>query len=116
MHQTAVSLQAYSSNRDPTRFHDATSFLPERWLADSSTNPKSPFYLDDRDGVQPFSVGPRSCLGQRLAWAEMQLILAKLLVSFDFEAVREKQWRWEDLRTFLLVEKKPLEVRVRLAA
>lgn len=60
-------------------------------------------------------MGPQSCLGQHLAWAEMRLILTKLLVNFDFEAVEGKQLRWEELRTFLLVEKRPLEVRVRLA-
>ncbi|KAI2893052.1 hypothetical protein CBS76997_1771 [Aspergillus niger] len=112
---TAVSLQAYTLNRDPSRFHAASSFLPERWLPDASSNPNSNFYQDDRHAVQPFSMGPRSCLGQYLAWAEMRLILTKLLVNFDFEAVEGKQLRWEELRTFLLVEKRPLEVRVRLA-
>ncbi|PYI08317.1 cytochrome P450 [Aspergillus sclerotiicarbonarius CBS 121057] len=112
---TPVSLQAYSLNRDPLRFHAAASFIPERWLSDASTNPASPFYHDDRPAVQPFSMGPRSCLGQHLAWAEMRLILSKLLLSFDFEAVNGKRLRWEELRTFLLVEKRPLEVRVRLA-
>nr|XP_001393034.2 cytochrome P450 [Aspergillus niger CBS 513.88] len=113
--QTAVSLQAYTLNRDPSRFHAASSFLPERWLPDASSNPNSNFYQDDRHAVQPFSMGPQSCLGQHLAWAEMRLILTKLLVNFDFEAVEGKQLRWEELRTFLLVEKRPLEVRVRLA-
>ncbi|RAK82729.1 cytochrome P450 [Aspergillus fijiensis CBS 313.89] len=112
---TSVSLQAYTLNRDPSRFHAATSFCPERWLADASSNPDSPFYHDDRRAVQPFSMGPRNCLGQHLAWAEMRLILAKLLLAFDFEAVEGKQLQWEELRTFLLVEKRPLEVRVRLA-
>ncbi|KAK6813703.1 hypothetical protein RU639_010291 [Aspergillus parasiticus] len=112
---TPVSLQAYTLNRDPSGFHAAASFIPERWLPDSSINPDSPFYHDDRRAVQPFSMGPRSCLGQHVAWAEMRLILAKLLASFDFEAVDGKRLQWEELRTFLLVEKQPLEVRVRLA-
>ncbi|KAJ5672587.1 cytochrome P450 [Penicillium longicatenatum] len=111
---TPVSLQAYALNRDPNAFFDATSFHPERWLPDASS-PKSVFFNDDRRAVQPFSMGPRACLGQHLAWAEMQLILAKLLVSFDFEAVKNKRLRWEDLRTFLLVEKRPLDVRIKLA-
>ncbi|GKZ35393.1 hypothetical protein AbraIFM66950_006022 [Aspergillus brasiliensis] len=114
--QTSVSLQAYTLNRDPSRFHAASSFIPERWLPDSLNNSNSPFYHDDRQAVQPFSMGPRSCLGQHLAWAEMRLILSKLLVSFEFEAVEGKRLQWEELRTFLLVEKRPLEVRVRLAA
>lgn len=53
-------------------------------------------------------------MGQHLAWAEMRLIMAKLLWTFDFEAVEDKRLRWEDLRTFLLVEKKPVSVRMRI--
>lgn len=51
-------------------------------------------------------------MGQHLAWAEMRLVLAKLIWNFDFAAVPEKLVKWEDLRTFLLVEKKPLFARV----
>ncbi|KAJ5524738.1 hypothetical protein N7494_011388 [Penicillium frequentans] len=111
---TPVSLQAYALNRDPNTFYDAISFHPERWLPEASSS-RSVFFNDDRRAVQPFSVGPRACLGQHLAWAEMQLILAKLLVAFDFEAIEHKRLRWEDLRTFLLVEKRPLDVRMKLA-
>ncbi|KAJ5948821.1 cytochrome P450 [Penicillium verhagenii] len=110
---TPVSLQAYTLNRDPKSFHEASSFHPERWLPDALSR-KSVFFDDDRRAVQPFSAGPRACLGQHLAWAEMQLILGKLLVAFDFEAIAGKRLRWEDLRTFLLVEKRPLDVRIKL--
>ncbi|KDB21411.1 hypothetical protein H109_06659 [Trichophyton interdigitale MR816] len=110
---TAVSIQAYTLNRDPSFFHSATSFIPERWLPEASTNPKSPFYKDQRNAVQPFSVGPRECLGQHLAWAELRLILARLVWAFDFEAVEGKKLIWEELRTFLLVEKKPIQVRIK---
>lgn len=101
-------------NRRPDYFHDATSFIPERWLAEASSNPDSPFYDDHRQGFRPFSTGPRDCLGQHLAWAEMRLIMAKLLWNFDFKSVPGKLLKWEDLRTFLLVEKKPAFVRVGL--
>ncbi|KAL7793172.1 cytochrome P450 [Trichoderma ceciliae] len=111
---TPVSIQAYAMNRDPTRFHSATSFVPERWLPDARTDPESPFFHDRLQAVQPFSDGPRACLGQHLAWAEMRLILSKLLWVFDFEVVEDRKMRWEDLRTFLLVEKKPIEVRAKL--
>jgi cytochrome P450 len=51
-------------------------------------------------------------MGIHIAWAEMRLILAKLLFEFDFRYIHGKQLQWEELRTFLLVEKRPLEVRV----
>nr|AVY05535.1 cytochrome P450 monooxygenase [Nodulisporium sp.] len=109
---TAVSIQAYSMNRNPEYFYKASLFLPERWLPDAMADPLSPFSHDRREAVQPFSVGPWSCLGQNLAWAEMRLILAKLLWTFDFEAGNRLDW--ENLKTFLLVEKKPIEVKMRV--
>ncbi|KAF2203657.1 cytochrome P450 [Delitschia confertaspora ATCC 74209] len=111
---TPVSIQAYTMYRDPAYFHASTSFHPERWLPAAKSDPKSPFFHDNRQAVQPFSVGPRNCLGQNLAWAEMRLILGKLLWTFDVEAVKGKELKWEDLRTFLLVEKKPIDIRLRL--
>ena len=53
-------------------------------------------------------------MGQHLAWAEMRLIMASLIWNFDFSSVPGKQLRWEDLRTFLLVEKKPALVNMGL--
>ncbi|SPQ27093.1 67ae26ce-880a-443c-9037-8ef0263fdfe6 [Thermothielavioides terrestris] len=115
---TAVSIQAYALNREARYFHRPDSFLPERWLPEASADPASPFFGDQRDALHPFSLGPRSCLGQHLAWAEMRLILAKLLWTFDFSAPQDRaKWlKWEDLRTFALVEKRPILVRMKLRA
>lgn len=100
-------------NRDPTLFRSATTFIPERWLH-SASDPASPYFNDQRDALQPFTVGPRACMGKHLAWAELRLILTNLLLAFDFEPGSPKL-TWEDLRTFLLVEKKPLQVVIKEA-
>jgi hypothetical protein len=50
-------------------------------------------------------------MGKHLAWAEMRLILCKILWTFDVEPAG-KAAKWEELRTFLLVEKKPIEFRL----
>ncbi|KAF2470248.1 cytochrome P450 [Lindgomyces ingoldianus] len=113
---TRVSIQAYSLHRNPSCFHAASSFIPERWLAENSENMDSPFFNDRRDAVQTFSVGPQACMGKGLAWAEMQLILAKFFWNFDMSAVEGEKLRWEDLRTFLLVEKRPIRVVLKVRA
>ncbi|KAK5991781.1 Cytochrome P450 monooxygenase lcsI [Cladobotryum mycophilum] len=115
---TSVAIQAYTMNRDPAHFHEPDSFLPERWLPGSNDAPDSPFRDDRRQAMQAFSLGPRSCVGQPLAWAELRLIVSKLVWAFDMEAVaeREKRVRWEDLRVFVLVEKRPIEIRMRARA
>ena len=50
-------LAAYSSTAN---FRNPESFVPERWLPESGA-----FSADEvRDVVQPFSMGPRDCLGR----------------------------------------------------
>ncbi|KAM7201352.1 cytochrome P450 [Rhypophila sp. PSN 637] len=111
---TPVSIQAYTMNRREDYFHAATSFRAERWLEDARSDPSSPFFSDRREALKPFSIGLRNCLGQHLAWAEMRLILAKLVWNFDIGVVAGRKIRWEDLRTFLLVEKKPIVTKLGL--
>ena len=56
-------------------------------------------------------MGPRSCIGQKLAWAETRLVLARLLWQFDIEGVDVGEWA--EQKTFTLWEKAPLLVRLR---
>ena len=37
--------------------------------------------------LMPFSLGPRICIGNKLAMAEMRLVLASLLQKFNFSLV-----------------------------
>lgn len=53
------------------------------------TRDRAPFARDRREGVQPFSSGPRACLGGVLARGVLALVLARLLFAFDVEAVRD---------------------------
>lgn len=87
------------------------TFIPERWLLSSITDPSSPFYRDHRDVVQPFSVGPRACLGKGLAYNEMRVILARLFWNFDLELCAESM-EWDQQYTYTLWEKRPLMCRL----
>ena len=94
----------------PSKWIDSDTFLPERWLSDAPSR----YAADDRDFFQPFNVGPRSCLGKNLAWAEMNVIFAKTVLAFDMEwSERNKEvGDWRDQKTYLLNEKKPLYVKL----
>ncbi|KAF2876693.1 cytochrome P450 [Massariosphaeria phaeospora] len=111
---TYVSLCAQALFLDPTRFHDPDHFHPERWLPEAIKDPGSPFYDDDRNAVQPFSVGPRSCIGRPLALAEARLILARLIWAFDVEAADTKAGAlvWEEQPLFGLIDKQSFEVNL----
>ncbi|KAJ3494886.1 hypothetical protein NLG97_g3787 [Lecanicillium saksenae] len=92
--------------RDPAHFAEPDAFIPERWLGDSR------FAGDKRNVFLPFGNGPRDCIAQNLAYAEMRLILAKLLWNFDISLADESR-DWESKsRIFMVYQKEPLYISI----
>ena len=87
-----VGVNHFACYHDPRNFHRPLDFLPDRWLPECH---EEMFKGDYRNCFQPFSFGPRNCLGKNLAWAEMRLIAAKLLFRFDLE-LNERSRRWAE--------------------
>ncbi|TLD11447.1 hypothetical protein PspLS_11952 [Pyricularia sp. CBS 133598] len=87
-------------------FRDANKFVPERWLGD----PK--YESDCREASQPFSVGPRDCLGKNLAYGEMRIILTRLIWNFDMR-LADDSLNWHDgQKVYILWFKPPLNVHL----
>jgi len=103
---TAVSVNQYTTYHSPTNFIEPNSFIPERFLGD----PK--FDLDKKDALQPFSVGPRNCLGRNLAYAEMRLILARVIWNFDMELAEDSR-HWDQQKIYIIWQKNPLHVSLK---
>ncbi|KAK4955890.1 hypothetical protein LTR10_006829 [Elasticomyces elasticus] len=108
---TSVSVSVIGACHDPANFHRPEDFVPERWLDDAPDE----FANDDRSAHRPFVEGTRNCIGRNLAYAEMKLILAKVLWHFDFELMSDKTGDWFDQKAWALWDKKPLYVKVREA-
>ncbi|KAF3764123.1 hypothetical protein M406DRAFT_291163 [Cryphonectria parasitica EP155] len=103
---TRVSVHPYAAYHSSANFKNPELFAPERWLGDDT-------YKDDkRDVLQPFSFGPRNCIGQNLAWHQMRLIAATLLSKFDLELCEESR-EWIYSKVYTMWEKTPLKVRMR---
>ncbi|KAJ5292005.1 hypothetical protein N7478_001256 [Penicillium angulare] len=112
---TRLSVHHSAAYWSPINFHEPQSFIPERWLPNVKNDPSSPFFSDRRDVMQPFSVGPRNCIGKNLAYAEIRMILARVLWNFDMELCQESQ-AWKDQRTYILWDKPPLMCKLKLRA
>ncbi|KAK5168273.1 uncharacterized protein LTR77_006842 [Saxophila tyrrhenica] len=96
-----IGVHQLATYRMPEHFKNAYEFHPERWLND-------PEYKDDSlDALEPFSVGPRNCLGKNLAWHEMRVLLVTVLLHFDLK-LSEDSKTWSDQKIYTLWEKKPL--------
>ncbi|OKL57586.1 hypothetical protein UA08_07275 [Talaromyces atroroseus] len=102
---TIVSIPHFANYHSETNFRHADKFIPERHLDD-------PRFISDRKEVlQPFSFGPRNCIGRNLANIEMRLILCKVVFNFDME-LAEPQIDWMDQNAYAFWEKQPLMVRL----
>ncbi|XP_005099849.3 cytochrome P450 3A19 [Aplysia californica] len=76
--QTTVAVAMYALGRDPNVYKDPEEIKPERWIPSS----------EERDVVNPFAFvpfgwGQRSCIGRRIAMANVQLLLVELLRRFQ---------------------------------
>lgn len=71
---TTVSVYSWAATHSETNFTEPESFIPERWMEDKGEK----YTADRKDASQPFSLGPRGCIGKHLSYMEMRLILATL--------------------------------------
>jgi len=63
-------------------------------------------------------MGPRNCVGKSLAWAEMKLIVAKLVWNFDMEFCEGTKERWEPekQKVFVFWDKPKMKIKLKKRA
>ncbi|XP_055638015.1 cytochrome P450 4d1-like [Toxorhynchites rutilus septentrionalis] len=72
-----IIIMPFSMGRDPEYFPEPEKFLPERFAVETSAEKANPYrYV-------PFSAGPRNCIGQKFAIAEIKSLAAKTVRQFE---------------------------------
>ena len=77
---------------------DADEFVPERWVNGDIVELKKYFFS--------FAAGSRFCIGYNFAMMEMRLVLASLLLNFEFEIVENQDLQIVHFITLSLRTKK----------
>ncbi|KAK3687929.1 cytochrome P450 [Podospora appendiculata] len=102
---TTVSTNPVAAGLSSANWTNPYEFRPERWLGKEKG--------DRLDAAQPFSLGPRGCLGRNLAWAELSTIISKLYFTYDLELLnKDLDWHRESRMATLWI-KPELRVRVK---
>ncbi|KAJ5309062.1 hypothetical protein N7508_004441 [Penicillium antarcticum] len=102
---TIVSVSHLAASHSPVNYTDPEQFIPERHLGDAR------YENDSKLAMQPFSFGPRNCIGRNLAYVEMRIILARMIFNFDME-LEQPGHNWLEQDCFLLWDKPSLMVKL----
>ena len=102
----AIAVDVLSLHYDPQYWgDDVNEFNPLRFLPEIKRHPA--VYL-------PFGLGPRMCVGMRLALIEMKLTLAKLVSKYDVVKTAETPDRLEyiEMQGVVRHPKTPFKVKI----
>ncbi|KAK5192726.1 hypothetical protein LTR99_010396 [Exophiala xenobiotica] len=82
---TTISAPTYNLHHNHELFRRADEFIPERWIATEAFGADETERQNLKDFVIPFSLGPRACIGRNLAYMEVSITIAALVLNFEFE-------------------------------
>lgn len=70
-----------------------------------------------KEAHQPFSLGPRRCLGYKLAYLELRLVLARLVCNFDICRPHGSMsgLEWTSQKTYAVWVREPFIARLAAA-
>ncbi|KAM0292742.1 hypothetical protein HYE67_011444 [Fusarium culmorum] len=110
---TLITVSSWATYRSSRNFTDPDEFKPQRFLPQTHSLYEERYASDNKAAFKPFSAGPRDCIGKNLAYAEMRLVVSRLLWAFDLE-LEQGQDDWvKKQRTFVVYEKSPLMVKLK---
>jgi len=78
---TIVVWSLYSMGRMSEYWDKPNEYMPERWLSDDKTS------LVHHQAFMPFLIGPRSCLGQNMAYIQAKILMCLMYQKFTFQHV-----------------------------
>lgn len=95
---TLIVMSIYTSGRDERYYKNPALFLPDRWVRNSTHS------AVNQQASLPFGIGARSCIGKKIAEAQLQMTLSKVVRNFNIALCNRK-----DINIILKMVAKPSE-------
>lgn len=106
---TLVYISTYSAGRDETSFPNANQFEPSRWNRDPISG--SHKLVNRAQSSIPYALGARNCIGQRIANAQMHIILSKFLRTFKVQLLNAHEI--DIVMRLIIMPSKPMRFAVK---
>lgn len=103
---TLVILSLYTVGRNPAYFDDPCEFNPRRWSRDDRRR-----HQQSAVASLPFAMGARSCIGRKIAEAQLQAALAHLVRRFRVREAEEGRGEVEMVLRMVAVPAEPVRLR-----
>lgn len=94
-----VSASVQTMHRDETLFRRASAWVPERWIPGSDDSSEQEL-RNLREFVLPFTLGGRACIGRNLAYMEMSICLAALVMAFEWKITDKERQQFTHFERF----------------
>ncbi|XP_052791149.1 cytochrome P450 3A41-like [Mya arenaria] len=104
---TSVVIPAWSVHHDPNHYPDPETFDPDRFAPEKKSS-----YPSEGVTFLPWGLGPRHCIGMRLAQVEAKVALVHLLRNFRFEKCDQTQVPLDLSHVGLLRPRTPITLRL----
>ena len=83
-----VGTPHYALHHHEKYYADAFTFRPSWWIVDSETGVTESDVRRSQSAFCPFSIGPRSCPRKGLAYIELMIVLARMILLFEFRLLK----------------------------
>ncbi|KAL5349200.1 hypothetical protein ACLOAV_005488 [Pseudogymnoascus australis] len=84
-----VSSSLHTLHHNESLFHKANEWIPDRWIQ-GHPDVTSTEWQNLKVYVLPFTLGGRACIGRNLAYMELSICLAALVMAFDWRVSPEQ--------------------------
>ena len=104
--RTTVIAYTHCVHRDPANFENPDEFKPERWIDANGKFQYFPFKFI------LFSMGPRVCVGESLARADLVVFAAMLFHKYEFRPVDDKPFKTPYKEILLGIDTESFKLRL----
>ena len=103
-----VSSSVHTLHRQSSLFHSPLEWKPERWLPDGGEVSEAE-RNNLKDYVLPFTLGGRACIGRNLAFMELSICLAAMVMGFKWTITPDSRKSFSHYERF---NSSPLRLKV----